>query len=698
MGTNSESDMELSKTGREIRKDSFEAKHNMDFVRKCLRKLYLDDQLSTTKIPYRMKEEFGIDMTAVKCYHLIKNMGIVRTKSESVSLAKSSLDSSTSLLNEKMTGIIEGILIGDGTININRNTKKGRLSISGAQEEFITYCYKLLKPYGANIPVYRSSSEHKKGMGTWTTRTKFHPDFYQIHNKWYVPGKDIPSNLNFTKLMLLLWYLVDGSLSNRQVGNSLALYFATNSFSMHGIESLRSKFEKIGVQISRITSDRRLFIKTASIPTLLNYMGGQSPVQCYSYKFDIDAWRLKKSMKDTALELDLDYGKLANWVKTGIVSHLRSPGGKKVLFSDKEFNELKRRLDDGELSRVKGKKAKRNHITNNDMSVLKQKGEDDSSYVDRIAKSFIINGFPYKDYSFIEKQRKWTRVRASQYIIPDIPVLKWRKHGLALADSFHPHIYELNRKGKISPYTLFHNEDMFIQCLKNNNAQNGTMTTAKVLSAVCADVRSPRLNNFSPALARDVYNYFCKDGDCVIDPCAGFSGRLLGASISKKHISYTGIEPSIRTYEGLVRTKIFLNKVRDSFTVNIENGRAENVLCKYRDSFFDFCFTSPPYFDTEEYDVVDTQSHLKYSSYDTWKSQFLHVMMAELYRVLKKNSYCVINIGQFGKYDISKDLEDIARDIGFVLLERKYISFPIYGFVKSESKERLEPMLVLNKN
>jgi len=687
-----------SKTGRKIRKDSFEANHNMEAIFEHLKYLYIDCQLSTNQIPEKMLQDYNIFISSSKCYELIEKMGILRKKSEAISLATSTLDYSISLLSEEMAGIIEGMLIGDATINVNNKTKVGRLSISGSHQEFIQYCNRLLTPYQPSSPRYDRGDGKKGGTGTWSTTTKFHPDFYKMYKKWYIPQKDVPKNLNFTSMFMLLWYLGDGSLSSRALENSIALYFSTNSFSRKAlVENIIPSFEKLGFFVSRITKDNRLFIKTESIGDLLKYMGGKSPVECYSYKFDIDEWRFLKTMKQASVELDIDYQRLASWVKTGIVNHSRSPGGKKVLFTEQEFNELKRRLDCGELSRVKGRKSLRQKSTIVKKPILRNPNEGEDEYINRVVKFYISQGFPYKDYSESKKQKKWTRLRASQYIYPDSDVLKWRKHGLPLADSFHPHIYELNRKNKISPYSLFNNEKMLKECLLRHKAKDGTMTAPKLLSAVCSDARSPRLNNFSPSLARDIYNYYCKDGYRVIDPCAGFSGRLLGASVSKRKISYCGIDPSIRTYSGLVKTVEFLKTVNPCFECHINNGCAEVELEKYRDNYFDFCFTSPPYFNIEEYDLEKTQSYLKFNTYEKWKDGFLRKIILEVFRVLKAGGICAINIGKFNTHDIAEDIISLSLDAGFHLIEKKAISFPVYGFVNSKSRERLEQMPILMK-
>ena len=226
-----EIDFLVSKTGRKVRKDSFEFKNDMEIVVKELKYLYLDQKLSTNQIPKVLEKNTGIKITSGKCYEIIERLGILRNKSESVSLATSTLDYSQTFLTKNMEAIIDGIIIGDGTMNVNHNTKVARVLISGAQEEFIKYCCKLLKPYAACEPYYTPSDGKKDGLGTWTTRSKFHPDLYKVYKRWYdMSGvKDVPSDCSLDPIAVLIWYLGDGSLSSRTSGNSLTMYFSTNS-------------------------------------------------------------------------------------------------------------------------------------------------------------------------------------------------------------------------------------------------------------------------------------------------------------------------------------------------------------------------------------------------------------------------------------------------------------------------------------
>jgi SAM-dependent methyltransferase len=198
-------------------------------------------------------------------------------------------------------------------------------------------------------------------------------------------------------------------------------------------------------------------------------------------------------------------------------------------------------------------------------------------------------------------------------------------------------------------------------------------------------------------VARDIYDYYCKDGFRVLDPCAGFGGRLMGASVSKRRICYTGIEPSSKTYHGLVEEKRFIASVRPEFRSNIVHGCAEEELLNFKDDHFDFAFTSPPYFDTEEYDYDSTQSFVRYASYDAWLSGFLRPVLAEVYRIVKNEGFFVVNIGKYDNTPIAEDAIEMAEEIGFYLEETKFIAFPKYNFTKGDGDFRNEPVLVFKK-
>jgi DNA modification methylase len=605
-------------------------------------------------------------------------------------------------MTKKFQNILDGINIGDGSICVNHNTKVGRLSIGCKHKELINYCRKLLAPYNPQETSFtgQDRDDIKKGSGAWYTQTKFHPDIYEQYQRWSPNGvKDVPEDIELTPITVLLWYLGDGSLSNANSNNSRTCYFSTNSFSLHAIHNiLTPKLNAIGIKVKRVCPDRRIYIASESIPALLKYMGGKSPVSCYSYKFNIEPWRDMHLLKDIALKLKTTPCKLRDQIKRGIIECSSSPGGGKTLFTDEQFEKLKRQVETGEVSVKKGERHNSRVVRQdfkNSKKFKKLPLEGDEFYR-RVALEASESSFPYPLFSKSETISKWWSIEKAMYYDLE-STIPWDKRGMSLADSFHNHIFHINYKGKISPYELFKDDAKLEEAIKTYHNAGGQLTYSGITSAVSRNSKSKRVNNFSPIVARNIYNHYCKNGDKVLDFSAGFGGRLIGCSTSKRDLAYTGIDPSTKTFKGLLKTQDFINEIKPEFKCKILHDCAENALTELRDSSFDFYLTSPSYFDLEHYSQEGSQSYLKYPIYKGWIDGFLKVVAKEMYRVIKNGGRVAINVGKVGKIDLPEDVVSVFQNAGFKLEEVRHISFPTYKFVNKDRKERLEPLFVFEK-
>ena len=74
---------------------------------------------------------------------------------------------------------------------------------------------------------------------------------------------------------------------------------------------------------------------------------------------------------------------------------------------------------------------------------------------------------------------------------------------------------------------------------------------------------------------------------------------------------------------------------------------------QFHDNAFDFCFTSPPYFDAEKYEENSSQSSQAYYKYGDWFENWLLPAINEAQRISKKTA---INIANTGAYHIADDL------------------------------------------
>lgn len=165
------------------------------------------------------------------------------------------------------------------------------------------------------------------------------------------------------------------------------------------------------------------------------------------------------------------------------------------------------------------------------------------------------------------------------------------------------------------------------------------------------------VNEFQPYLARDIYKKYCKDGDKILNPCADWGGRLIGlASCLFKNIEYVETDPSTKTYEGLIKIKQFL-KLGD----NIKQYNLPFEDLELKKDYFDFAFTSPSYFDTEQYSDEETQSFKRNENYQMWRDNFLYTMIDKIMYSLKIGGKCILNVGN-KRYPISDDIKKYLKD------------------------------------
>lgn len=248
--------------------------------------------------------------------------------------------------------------------------------------------------------------------------------------------------------------------------------------------------------------------------------------------------------------------------------------------------------------------------------------------------------------------------------------------GLGVLWTYHPHWKEILCAGqKRSILDAWNDDDAlrklirktYVWKLKHESSPHWTQNRIRQQSKVYLVGQS--VSNFRPSVAKLIYNLYGNKGD-VLDMSSGFGGRMFGFFASDCE-SYTGIEPSEKTYAGLMELKADLEKL-DSEGLFPRNRKAvvhktgSEIYHPEWDGKFDLCFTSPPYFDTEKYSDEETQSWKKYSTLDYWLEGFLKSTIENCWKYTKPEGRLIINIADTTKH---KGIEDAtvhyAVDCGF---------------------------------
>ena len=162
------------------------------------------------------------------------------------------------------------------------------------------------------------------------------------------------------------------------------------------------------------------------------------------------------------------------------------------------------------------------------------------------------------------------------------------------------------------------------------------------------------INEFPPNKARKLYEKFeVNKNSKILDPCGGWGGRMIGASVICNN--YECFEPSTETAKGLIQLFNFIKSINNDFNAVVNCIPFEESELP-KDSY-DFAFTSPPYYDTEQYCNEKTNSFIKFKTFDEWTNGFYLPMIDKTMKALKPKGTFVINIGS-REYPLNKILLD----------------------------------------
>ena len=271
-----------------------------------LTKEYLiKEYIKNKKAIVNISRELKIDRTVIGRY-LKKYKIPTRTFKEQINI---SYPSKEFQVNEETKSFIDGLLLGDASLPERRNGIPARsLTQACKYKEYLDYILKnfseiriLCSPILSRW--IKDERCKNKGYNQHFLQTRRYKTFELFRQRWYKKGKKmIPRDLIITPSLLLQSYLCDGNFYRE-------IRLCLDAFTKKDILFLKKSIEKklnITTRIFKIGKGYELAIKKSDTNKFLNYIG-ESPVQCYSYKWkDNESEEIKERKR---LKARLNYHK-----------------------------------------------------------------------------------------------------------------------------------------------------------------------------------------------------------------------------------------------------------------------------------------------------------------------------------------------------------------------------------------------------
>lgn len=212
------------------------------------------------------------------------------------------------------------------------------------------------------------------------------------------------------------------------------------------------------------------------------------------------------------------------------------------------------------------------------------------SWIEDLYNECINMDFPYPKYDALRMIGDWKNLKRlfneKTYNDKKIP-------GNSIITNFHKSIYRSRCGNHPSPFEAWSNPELLLKCIENRFVYKSSLSSQQVARGFERNKIAPRVTVFQPSLARYILDKYANDAKTVVDPCSGFSGRMLGAaSLNKNYTGYDINENTISESREIIK---FL-KLGD-VSLSVADLEKNTDFKEY-----DVLFTCPPYGDKERWE------------------------------------------------------------------------------------------------
>ena len=223
-----------------------------------------------------------------------------------------------------------------------------------------------------------------------------------------------------------------------------------------------------------------------------------------------------------------------------------------------------------------------------------------------------------------------------------------------------------NRKGCPSPYDFYHNnypailekakKDMeaYKQGVSSYPSPHGDHLEYWVREEIY--LMNKECTTFKISVTKALMKFF--GSQIVLDPSAGWGDRLLG-SVAAGVKLYHGVDPNPRMRKAYDDMIAFTKKHNPQTVVNVTTE--DFLKIELQPESYDTVFTSPPYFDYEEYAPDPRQSISGRPTIGKWLHEFFLPYLRKAWNALVKGGHMIIYISDTKTGKFCKPMLDYAK-------------------------------------
>ncbi len=262
----------------------------------------------------------------------------------------------------------------------------------------------------------------------------------------------------------------------------------------------------------------------------------------------------------------------------------------------------------------------------------------------------------YTNYTEEKLRKDWKNL--NDWTTTNDSINSTSRIGMKMCEHFFPNFYDIaDSKGR--SFANSWTSDNLQKVLRWNRKSHSTPYLSELKRGIYFCCGLTKSTMYRPQMAKLLcMNY---KPEIVLDPCAGWGGRMLG--VVSSGAKYIAFEPNTKTYNNLQELIIFLN-IQDSVRIICDDALK---MDEYDLPKVDMVLTSPPYFDVEVYTKEDTQSITNISDYSAWVDRFLNPLIEKSLSHLNPDGVSCWNVGKVGNKDMREDVIRSHNNLGYNL-------------------------------
>jgi 16S rRNA G966 N2-methylase RsmD len=313
------------------------------------------------------------------------------------------------------------------------------------------------------------------------------------------------------------------------------------------------------------------------------------------------------------------------------------------------------------MKKIKNKNSNTNLLISNNEFEKKNENKDEHQQQEELNKIFIANKIKCihendidLDFETLKDMVNTTLLSANTNVKGGIEFNERCRIGNNIVDFFtfkerletrgkyNIHFYDFVKNiEEFKKKKFIQNMFTYYSTVKNAHGLKNEYIVMKEVYNICISA----INIFRPLVAVEVYTKF--KHSVVLDPCAGWGGRAVGAAVCG-NIQYFGIDvnPSLKIpYQNMCN---FLNSKIN--TENADNTQKINLMIADATTFdysqiepkYDMVFTSPPYYFIEKYNHNKAYNNSK----DEMDEQFYVPLFSNTYLHLLTGGCMALNVNR----------------------------------------------------